>query len=59
MFLRIVCNFYFHHGPSLNRFGGGILIYIKEGITNKLLSKHTFSDDIEYIFVEINLRKMK
>ena len=42
-----------------NRFGGGILIYIREGIPNKLLSKHTFSNDIEGIFVEINMRKIK
>ena len=42
-----------------NRFGGGILIYIREGIPNKLISKHTFPDDIEGIFVEINLRNIK
>ena len=42
-----------------NRFGGCILIYIREGIPNKILSKHTFSNDIEGIFVEINMRKMK
>ena len=42
-----------------NRNGGGILIYIREGIPTRLLNVHTFPYDIEGIFVEINLRKTK
>ena len=42
-----------------NRHGGGILIYVREDIPSKKLSKHTFPNDIEGIFVEINLRKTK
>ena len=42
-----------------NRNGGGILIYVREDIRSKLLLKHNFPDDIEGIFIEINLRKIK
>ena len=42
-----------------NRKGGGILIFVKEDIPSKRLKRHNFSDDIEGIFLEINLRKTK
>ena len=42
-----------------NRNGGGILIYIREGIPTRLLNVHNFPNDIEGLFVEINLRKTK
>ena len=42
-----------------NKYGGGILIYVREDISSKQLVKHTFKDDIEGIFVELNLKKYK
>ena len=39
--------------------GGGILIYIKEGIPFKELDKHTLPYDIEAKFIELNFRKNK
>ena len=42
-----------------NRDGGGILIYVREDIPSKLLSKHNFTQYVEGLFVEINLRKTK
>ena len=39
-----------------NRHGGGILVYIREDIPGKELSKHTQPSNIEGIFLEINLR---
>ena len=42
-----------------NRFGGGVLIYVREDIPCKQLTKYILPDDIEGIFVEINLRKTK
>ena len=42
-----------------NRFGGGVLIYVKEDIPCKQLAKHILSDGMEGIFVEISLRKTK
>ena len=42
-----------------NRHGGGLLLYIREDIPAKELHRHTFSENIEGIFVEINLRKTK
>ena len=39
--------------------GGGILIYIGEGIPSKLLTKHKLPYDIEGIFIELNFRKSK
>ena len=39
--------------------GGGIMIYVRDDIPCKQLSKHTLPDDIEGMFIEINLRKLK
>ena len=39
--------------------GGGTMVYVREDIPCKQLAKHSFPDDIEGIFVEINLRKSK
>ena len=41
-----------------NRCGGGILVYVREGIPSRLLNGHKFPHDIEGLFV-INLRKTK
>ena len=42
-----------------NRNGGGIMIYIRDDIPSKLLTKHVFPDNIEGLFVELNFRKSK
>ena len=42
-----------------NRNGGDIMIYIRDNIPSKLLTKHVFPDDIEGLFVELNFRKSK
>ena len=42
-----------------NRNGGGVMIYAREDIPSKLLNKHTFTEAIEGLFIEINLRKTK
>ena len=39
--------------------GGGLMIFIREDIPSKILNKHNFPDDIEGLFIEINLRKVK
>ena len=42
-----------------NRLGGGVLIYVREDIPSKELTKHTFTKNVEGMFIEINLRKTK
>ena len=42
-----------------NRNGGGVMIFVREDISSKLLVRHNLPDDIEVISVEINLRKTK
>ena len=42
-----------------NRDGGGVLIYVREDIPSKLLKKHTFTKNVEGLFIEVNLRKTK
>ena len=42
-----------------NRNGGGVIVYVREDISSKLLSKHFFKDDIEGLFAEINFKKSK
>ena len=41
-----------------NRFAGGVLIYVSEDIPSKQLTKQILPNNIERIFVEINLRKI-
>ena len=38
---------------------GGVIVYIRDNIPNKQLVKHKLPEDIEGVFVEINLRKSK
>ena len=42
-----------------NRDGGAVMIYVREDIPSKLLSKHSFTKNVEGMFIEINLRKTK
>ena len=35
-----------------NRYGGGVLIYVREDIPSKLLSKHNFTKTVEGIFLD-------
>ena len=35
--------------------GGGLIIYVREDITSKMLTKHRFPDDIEALLVEIKM----
>ena len=39
--------------------GGGLLIYVRDDIPCKILKKHTFDNDIEGMFLELNFRKCK
>ena len=42
-----------------DRNGGGILIYVREDIPSKLLEGYEFPDDIEGLFIEVNLKSTK
>ena len=42
-----------------NRYGGGILTYVREDIPCKILHNHNLLEDIEGIFLELNFRKSK
>ena len=42
-----------------NRNNGEIIIYVREDIPTKILTKHNLLEDIEGIFPEINFRKSK
>ena len=42
-----------------NKNGGGIMIFIRDTISSKILEKHVFPNDVESIFVELNFRKCK
>ena len=42
-----------------NRAGGGVMIYVREDIPSKLLTKHNFTKGVEGLFLEINLKKTK
>ena len=39
--------------------GGGVMIYVREDIPSERLTKHNLHENVEAIFVEINLRKNK
>ena len=42
-----------------NRNGGGVMIYVREDMPSKLLNRHTFTETIEGLFIEVNLRKTR
>ena len=42
-----------------NRNGGGVMIFAREDISSKFLTKHNFPSDVEVLFVELNFRKSK
>ena len=42
-----------------NRNGGGIMVYIRDDIPSRILNKHNFPNDVEGIFIELNLRSQK
>ena len=42
-----------------NRNGGGVMIFVKEDLPSKLLTKHNFPSDVEGLFVELNFIKSK
>ena len=39
--------------------GAGILLFVREDLITRLLSRHSFPHDIEILFVELNLRNKK
>ena len=39
--------------------GGGVMIYVREDIPSERLTKHNLHENVEAIFVEVNLRKNK
>ena len=42
-----------------NRNGASEMIYIRDNIPSRLLSKHVFPSDIEGLYIELNFRKCK
>ena len=41
------------------KLGGGVIVYVRDDIPNKQLIKHKLPEDIQDVFVEVNLRKSK
>ena len=39
--------------------GGGILLFVRESVITRLLSRHSFPHDFEILFIELNFRKKK
>ena len=37
----------------------GLLLFVRENLITRLLSRHSFPHDIEILFIEFNLRKKK
>ena len=42
-----------------NSHGVGLLLYVREDVPAKLINNRNFDNDIEAMFIEINLRKKK
>ena len=47
------------HRLDRNKNRGGVMIFIRDTISSKLLEKHIFPNDAERTFVELNFRKCK
>ena len=39
--------------------GGGILLFVRESVITRVLSRHSFPYDFEILFIELNFRKKK
>ena len=55
----LVTGFSVYYRLDQNRNGGGIMIFIRDDIPSRVLTKHVFPDDIEGLFTELNFRKAK
>ena len=42
-----------------NRNGGGLMIYVRDDIPSKMITKHNLPEDIEATFIELDFRKCK
>ena len=42
-----------------NKNGLGLMIYVRDDIPSKTLTKHNYPEDIEAAFIELNFRKCK
>ena len=42
-----------------NRNGGGLVVYVRDDIPSKMLTKHYLSEDIKAAFIELNFPKCK
>ena len=42
-----------------NKYGGGVMIYIRDTIPSKIIGKHSCPSNIECLFIELNFRKCK
>ena len=55
----LVTEFFVPYILDRNRNGGGIMIFIRDDIPSRVLTKHVFPDDIEDLLIELNFRKTK
>ena len=55
----LVTGFFVPYRLDRNRNEGGIMIFIRDYILSRVLTKHVFPDDIEDLFIELNFRKVK
>ena len=39
--------------------GGGILLHVKDGVPSSLFTEHRLPYNVEYLFIEINVRNKK
>ena len=42
-----------------NSSGGGVIVYVWNDIPSKQLTKHKLTDNVEGVFIEVNLRKIQ
>ena len=55
----LVTGFSVSYRLDQNRNEGGIMIFIRDDIASRVLTKHVFPDDIEGLFIELNFKKAK
>ena len=48
-----------HYRLDRNCIGGGVIIYVRNYISSKVLEKHILPQDIQGIFIELNFRNAK
>ena len=48
-----------HYRYDRNKYGEGVMVYIRYTIRSTILEKYSYANEIECLFIELNFKKCK